>query len=99
MARTDSTPALLRRLPETYLRIMRIERTGTVEPLTPQVIAFLTESLGGISLDDTHSHEATRIDYTCLRGLLAVELKTLEEPGTERLDNLTEQLRERDDWP
>lgn len=78
---------------------MRIERTGIVEPLTPRVVAFLTESLGGISVDDTHSHEARRIDYTCLRGLVAIELKTLEEPGTERLDNLTEQLRQRDDWP
>lgn len=78
---------------------MRIERTGRIEPLTPRVVAFLQETLGGVSLDEVHSHEATRIDYSCLRGLLAVELKTLEEPGTERLENLTEQLRQRDDWP
>lgn len=78
---------------------MRIERTGTVEPLTPRVVAFLEDTLNGVSLDETHSPEATRIDYTCLRGLVAIELKTLEEPATERLDNLTEQLRQRDDWP
>lgn len=78
---------------------MRIERTGDVEPLTPQVVDFLTTALGGVSLDETHSPEATRIDYSCLRGLLAVELKTLEEPASERLDNLTDQLRQRDDWP
>ncbi len=78
---------------------MRIERTGKIEPLTPQVVAFLTGRLGGVSLDDTHSPEAMRIAYACMRGLLAVELKTLEEPGTERLDNLTDELRKREDWP
>ncbi|MBX3562612.1 MAG: hypothetical protein KF780_12475 [Sphingomonas sp.] len=78
---------------------MRIERTGKVEPLTPQVIRFLTQALGGVSLDDSQSPEAMRIDYSCMRGLLAVELKTFEEPGTERLDNLADQLRARDDWP
>jgi hypothetical protein len=78
---------------------MRIERTGKIEPLTPQVVAFLTGRLGGVSLDDIHSPEAMRIDYACMRGLLAVELKTLEEPGTDRLDNLTDELRKREDWP
>ena len=78
---------------------MRIERTGRVQPLTPQVVRFLTETLGGVSLDDTQSPEAMRIDYSCMRGLLAVELKSFDEPGTERLDNLTDELRNRDDWP
>lgn len=78
---------------------MRIERTGKVEPLTPQVVAFLTGRLGGVSLDNTRSPEAMRIDYACMRGLLAVELKTLEEPGSERLNNLTDELRKREDWP
>ncbi|HEX8574560.1 MAG TPA: hypothetical protein VF759_17600 [Allosphingosinicella sp.] len=78
---------------------MRIERTGKIGPLTPRVVEYLTATLGGVSLDDTHSPEATRIDYACLRGLLAVELKTLEEPATERIDNLTDELRQREDWP
>lgn len=78
---------------------MRIERTGKVEPLTPKVVQFLKEHLNGVSIDDLHSPEATRIDYSCLRGLLAVELKSLEEPGAERIENLTKELREQDDWP
>lgn len=78
---------------------MRIERTGPVEPLTPKVIAFLSDEFNAISLDDIHSHEASRIDYVCLRGLLAVEMKSLEESGSERIDNFTDQMRDRDDWP
>jgi hypothetical protein len=78
---------------------MRIERTGSIEPLTPRVVKFLESELGGVSMDVVHSPEATRIDYRCLNGMLAVELKTLEDPGTERLDNLTEELRKREDWP
>lgn len=78
---------------------MRIERTGKVEPLTPRVMAFLETALHGVSLDDVHSVDARRIDYSCMHGLLAVELKTLEEPGTGRIDNLTDELRQRDDWP
>lgn len=78
---------------------MRIERTGPVEPLTPRIEAFLKEALGGISLDDVQSPDQLRADYACLRGLLAVELKTLEDDGSERMDNLFAELRERDDWP
>lgn len=77
----------------------RIERTGEIEPLTPQIIQFLKVGLRGMSLDDLQSPETTRIDYSCMGGLLAVELKSLEEPGTERLDNLTDELRDRADWP
>jgi hypothetical protein len=31
--------------------------------------------------------------------LLAIELKSLEEDASERIDNLTDELREREDWP
>lgn len=78
---------------------MRIERTGNVARITPQVVRFLTDTLGGISLDEFHSPEGTRIDFSCLRGLLAVELKSLKEAGTERLANLTNELSQREDWP
>lgn len=78
---------------------MRIERTGEIEPLTPRVERFFTEVLGGVSMDAAHLAEVTRIDYSCLRGLLAIEIKTLEEPAEERLENLAEELRQRDDWP
>lgn len=78
---------------------MRIERTGSIEPLTPRIVKFLESKLGGVSMDAVHSPEATRIDYRCLNGMLAIELKTLEDPGTERLNNLTEELRKREDWP
>lgn len=42
---------------------VRLERTGRVVRLTPRVERFLVEALGGISLDEVHSHEETRIDY------------------------------------
>ena len=78
---------------------MRIERTGIVEPLTPRVEHFLIKRLGGVSLDDIQSADTLRADYTCLRGLLAIEVKSLEDSPTERMDNLFNQLRERPDWP
>lgn len=78
---------------------MRIERTGQIPPLTPRVERFLKEVLRGVSLDDIQSHEELRPDYSCLGGLLVIELKTLEEDGSARLNNLTDELRERDDWP
>jgi hypothetical protein len=78
---------------------MRIERTGPVEPLTPRVERFLIERLGGVSLDDIQSAEARRADFACLRGLLAVEVKSLEDSPMERMDNLFNELRERADWP
>jgi len=78
---------------------MRIERTGPVEPLTPRIEAFLKEALGGKSLDEIQAPDELRADFACLRGLLAVELKTLENDGSERMDNLFAELRERDDWP
>jgi hypothetical protein len=78
---------------------MRIERTGRVPPLTPRIQRFLKEALCGVVLDDVQSPNELRADYSCLRGLLAIELKSLEEDASERLGNLTGELRQRDDWP
>lgn len=78
---------------------MRIERTGPVEPLTPRVERFIRDALRGCSLDDSDKSEQLRPDYSCLGGLAAIELKTLEDDGEERLENLVEQLRQRPDWP
>ena len=95
--RVDRSPSLSAE--RAYLPDVRIERTGQVEALTPQVVRFLTEALGGVGLDNIQSPETRRIDYSCLRGLLAVELKSLEDAGKERLGNLTDELRQREDWP
>ncbi|MDZ7712733.1 MAG: hypothetical protein U5L06_06320 [Rhodovibrio sp.] len=78
---------------------MRIERKGNVGRLTPRVERFFTQALGGVSLDSTQHAEARKADYKCLRGLLAIELKSLEEDASERVGNLTEKLQERRDWP
>jgi hypothetical protein len=78
---------------------MRIERSGPVERLTPRVEKFLIDSLGGISLDAVHSHERTRIDYVCIRSLIAVELKTLDGDPSQRTNNFVDTLRDRPDFP
>ena len=78
---------------------MRIERRGKIEPLTPRFTKFLVEAMGGELLDDIQAPNDRRIDYRCLRGLLAVEIKTLEEDATDRMSNLTDELEKRDDWP
>lgn len=78
---------------------MRIERRGKVEPLTPRFTKFLVEALGGELLDDIQAPNDRRIDYRCLRGLVGIELKTLEGDATERMSNLTDELEKRDDWP
>lgn len=78
---------------------MRIERHGKEEPLTPRWKAFLRNALGGVDLDDVQSAEAMRADYSCLAGLIALELKTLEEDGSERMGNLLRELQQRPDWP
>ncbi len=57
------------------------------------------EALGGEALDDVQDAEARKADFECLRGLLAIELKSLEDDASERMDNLTDELRERPDWP
>lgn len=50
-------------------------------------------------MDDPEKSEIRRVDFSCLNGLLAIEVKSLEDDASERLGNLTEELRERDDWP
>lgn len=78
---------------------MRIERKGPIEPLTPKWRSFLLEALGGVDLDKTQSAEVTRPDFACLSGLLVIEMKSLEEDGSARMDNLTEEMQKRADWP
>ena len=78
---------------------MRVERTGPVEPLSPRIEKFIVERLGGLPLDDIQSSEERRADYVCLRGLLAIEIKSLEDDGSERLENLVEELGSNSDWP
>ena len=78
---------------------MRIERTGPVEPLTPRVVRYLEEGLRARSLDDPQSSEQRRPDYVCLKEILVIELKTLAGDGTERVENLNDQLRNRPDYP
>ena len=78
---------------------MRIERTGSVDPLTPRIERFLIDRLSGVSLDDLQSAETRRADFVCLRGLLTIEVKSLEDSPAERMDNLFNELRQRPDWP
>lgn len=78
---------------------MRIERKGQVEKLTPSVERFLVEALRGVSMDDPENSEIRRVDFSCLSGLLAIEVKSLEDDASERMSNLTDELQERDDWP
>lgn len=78
---------------------VRIERRGETEPLTPRFVSFLVEALGGQSLDDIQDSSDLRADYACLRGLLAVEVKSLEDDGSARMDNLVASLESREDWP
>lgn len=78
---------------------MRIERKGSVEPLTPRLVRYMIDRLGAVSMDDMESPEQRRIDYTCYDGLLAIEMKTLEGPPSERLNNYVDQLRDREDFP
>lgn len=58
---------------------VEIERRGEVAPLTPRVVKFLVEALGGQSLDSKETSEELRPDYICLGGQLAVEIKTLKK--------------------
>lgn len=78
---------------------MRIERRGPVEPLTRMIERFIHEGLCGVALDTPDMAEDQRPDWTCLKGVLALEVKTLEEDGEERMENLNEKFRQRDDWP
>jgi hypothetical protein len=83
----------------TSMTLEKIERRGKVEPLTPRFVRFMTEALAGRALDDLQAPSDRRIDYSCLRGLLAVELKSLEDDGSERMSNLTDALKQQKDWP
>lgn len=78
---------------------MRIERQGAVLPLAPRVTRYMVEVLGARSLDDVQKSDERRADYSCLNGLLCIELKSLEDDASERMENLADQLRQRDDWP
>jgi hypothetical protein len=78
---------------------MRIERSGTVRKLTPRLERFFVEALQGEPLDDVQKASERKADFRCLRGLLAIELKTLEKDASDRLDNLFDELRTRPDWP
>lgn len=77
---------------------MPIERRGSIARLTESVFHFLEGELGGISLDESGIKER-RPDYTCLRGLLVVEVKTLETDPGERLENVIRPETQREDWP
>ena len=67
--------------------------------LTPRLERFFVEALGGKALDEIQHAEARRADFKCFRGLLAIELKSLKEDGSERLENLSDELSKRPDWP
>jgi len=45
------------------------------------------------------SPQQRRADYSCLKDILVVELKTLEGDGTERVENFNDELRSRADYP
>jgi hypothetical protein len=70
-----------------------------VAKLTPRLERFFVEALGGKALDDVQHAEVRRVDFKCLRGLLAIELKSLKDDGAERMGNLTDELSKRPDWP
>lgn len=77
---------------------MRIERNGPTPPLTPKLVEFLTAELSAVSLDLDGDVEK-RPDYECLRGLLLVEMKSLEGDPTERLENAVAADKESEAWP
>ena len=77
---------------------IRAERSGPVEPLTPRMVKFIEERLGGISLDKDGDVEK-RPDFACLKGLLAIELKSLETDPKERLENALEAEKVSAEWP
>lgn len=44
-------------------------------------------------------NEVLKADFTCLRGLVVVELKCLVDDGKDRLANLQREMESREDWP
>ncbi|WP_223478765.1 hypothetical protein [Oricola indica] len=76
----------------------RFERTGDAEPITPRIERFLETAMGGKSLD-LDGDKYTRPDFECLRGLLVVEIKTLEGDPQPRLDAEMNEKRNDPNWP
>lgn len=77
---------------------MRVERSGPISPLTPRIVTFLREKLGGVSLDDNGDVEQ-RPDFACLKGLVAIEIKSLEADPSERLATALAPEMSNGDWP
>jgi hypothetical protein len=77
---------------------MRVERSGPIEPLTPRIVTFLQERLGGVSLDEDGDVEQ-RPDFACLKGLVAIEIKSLETDPSERLVTALVPEMESGKWP
>jgi hypothetical protein len=77
---------------------MRVERTGPIEPLTPRIVAFLKQRLRALSLDEEGDVEE-RPDFACLKGLVAIEIKSLETDPSERLVNALAPEMESEEWP
>ncbi|KXF78587.1 hypothetical protein ATN84_01980 [Paramesorhizobium deserti] len=77
---------------------MPLERQGHIRRVTPRFERFLEEEMGAVSLDNDGDSEE-RPDYVCLRGLLAVEIKSLEESADERIENVIGPERQKEDWP
>ena len=77
---------------------MRVERTGPIEPLMPRIVTFLMERLGGVSLDEEGDVEE-RPDFACLKGLVAIEIKSFETAPAERLVNAIVPEMESEAWP
>ena len=76
----------------------RAEHYGPAEPLTPRMVEFIESRLGGRNLDEDGDLEK-RPDFECLRGLLVVEIKTLETDPKGRLENALSPERAKADWP
>lgn len=78
---------------------IRIERSAKFPSLTPRVTRFLKTALGGQTLDDIESPNTRRVDFSCLRGLVAIEVKSLNEPPNARIQNVVDEQVLRGDWP
>ncbi|WP_439524881.1 hypothetical protein, partial [Marivita sp.] len=76
----------------------RTERSGPIEPLTPRVTDFIEKRLRGRSLDDEGDIEK-RPDFECLNGLLVIEIKSLETPPSDRIENALATEKSDPKWP
>lgn len=77
---------------------MRVERSGAIEPLTPRIAEFIEKRLNGRSLDEDGDVDK-RPDYECFKGLLAIEIKSLETDPTDRLENALAPEKDDPNWP